>query len=140
MSWNPVLAHSMGLETKPALADVQRPQGSAKVISSDTLTFQDKHRLLRGLNEPTPHLTCRWFVKVIDSTFRIRQELGDSASVYHCLIESVEVSRNMLFTGWTSGSLDDPARRRNALTKIIAMRYGLLRGMLEMPWQSKAVK
>ena len=140
MRWNSVLAYSMGLKTKPALADVQRPQGSAKVISGDTLTFQDKHRLLRGLNEPTPHLTCRWFIKVIDSTFRIRQELGDSASVYHCLIESVEASRNMLFTGWASGSLDDPARRRNALTKIIAMRYGLLRGMLEMPWQSKAVK
>ena len=140
MRWNSVLAYSMGLKIKPALADVQRPQGSAKVISGDTLTFQDKHRLLRGLNEPTPHLTCRWFIKVIDSSFRIRQELGDSANVYHCLIESVGVSRNMLLTGWASGSLDDPARRRNALTKIIAMRYGLLRGMLEMPWQSKAVQ
>ena len=140
MRWNSALASSLGLKTKPALSDVHCPQGSAKVISSDPLTFQDKYILLRGLNEPTPHLTCRWFVKVIDSTFRIRQELGDSANVYHCLIESVGVSRNMLLTGWASGSLDDPARRRNALTKIIAMRYGLLRGMLEMPWQSKAVK
>ena len=140
MRWNSVLAYSMGLKIKPALADVQRPQGSAKVISGDTLTFQDKHRLLRGLNEPTPHLTCRWFITVIDSTSRIRQELDDSANVYHCIIEGVEVSRNMLLPGWASGSLDDPARRLNALSKIIAMRYGPWKGMLEMPWQSKAVQ
>ena len=140
MSWNPVLAHSMGLETKPALADVQRPQGSAKVISGDTLTFQDRHLLLRGLNEPAPHLTCRWFIEVIDSTFRIRQELGDSASVYHCLIEDLEVSRNMLFTGWASCFLDDPARRSYVLTKITAMRCGPWEALLEMPCQSKAVQ
>ena len=140
MRWNSALASSMGLKTKPALADVHCPQGSAKVISGDTLTFQDKHILLRGLKEPAPHLTCRWFIKVIDSTSRIRQELGDSASVYHCLIEGVEFSRNMLFTGWASYFLDDPARRSYVLTKITAMRCGPWKRFLEMPWQSRAVQ
>ena len=140
MKWNPVLAYSMGLKNKPALADIQRPQGFAKVVSGDTMWFQDKYILPRGFNEPELHLTSRWLIKFIDSASRILQELSASASVYHYLIKGVEVSRNMLFTDWASGLLDDPARRRNVLTKLITMRYSLWKEMLEMPWQSRAVQ
>ena len=157
MRWNAALAYPMGLSASTTLANDHRLQGPAKDISGDTPISQNQRILLREINEPEPDQACQWLIKVIDCgqvfwtaffdqiafidiTSRIHQEPTEGAWVDFWLTEDLKASRNLVFTGWVVVNTDNSARFRNVQTKAQAKRYGLWKGVLQMPWQSKAVQ
>ena len=156
MRWNAALACPMGLIVRTAFADGNRLQGSAKVISGDAPIFQNQRILLRRINEPEPDQACQWLIKVINYgkvswtaffdlitfiyiTSHIHREPTEKAWANFWRTEDLELSRSMVFTGWVLVPPDHSARFHNLQTKVQAKRYGQLKALLKMLWQSKAI-